>query len=111
MTNKDDRNTTLQAIRERDPLRQPRKSNVKIFTAGEQATTTRRKVPKRRKARKGKANSQDVSEENNKSQAPTLEDPYERYRMPKTRCATYNIPVWVAENDGDPAFNVSFMFV
>ncbi len=104
MTTLNDRYSTLKAIRERDPLRTVRASKVAPFTVGEQDTTTKKKKP-RRKARKSTQDSR--RERNTDEDGPPLADPYERFHIPKTRCATHDIPVWVGENEGDPAFNVS----
>ena len=100
MTRMNDRHSTLRAIRERDPLQETQNAPVvKTFKVGEQATTTKKKLPQISKARP-------KPDLRNHDDRPPLSDPYERYHIPKTSCASYNISEWVAENEEDPAFNV-----
>lgn len=107
MTNLDDRHTTLREISERDPLRsqlQTKKIKTTTFKVGEQATTTKKTLPRRK--RKTQTQRHGAEED-----LLRIDDPFERYHIPKTRCAMHSIPVLVDENEGDPALNVSVLYI
>lgn len=102
MTNMDDRYSILDAIAVRDPSKKAYETKAKTFKAGEQATTTKKKLPKKPKRKRTNAQRSGIEEE-----APHPDDPFVRYHIPKTTCAKHDIPMWIAEHEEDPAFNVS----
>ena len=108
MTVLNDRHAALRAISERDPLKigAAPKTKPKPFKVGKQATTKKKKLPRpTRKARSRKLPKRHGVEEDVESSS--IGDPYQRYHIPKTTCATHVIPVFVGEHEDDPAFNVS----